>query len=213
MHVSVIDYGASNLLSVCRALQHCGADVRVVREAGEVRAADRLVLPGVGAFATCMSGLRALDLVDAVAAYGRGGRPFLGICLGLQVLFDTGTEFGEHDGLAFVRGAVKPLPETDDTGRLLKVPHIGWAPLIFPEHRPAGRRSVLDGLPDGTAVYFVHSFYAVPDDEADVLASARHGGHLLTAAVQKDNLIGTQFHPEKSGPAGLQILTNFLRAA
>lgn len=210
MAVSIIDYGASNLLSVVRALRACGQEAEIVSSPDGVEKAKRLILPGVGAFGACMNGLRELQLVEPIQKAISAGRPFLGICVGCQVLFDEGLEFGTTEGLGIIAGKVQPIPECSVSERSLKRPHIGWAPLEFPAHQPVGQRTILDRLPERNSTYFLHSFHAVPSDETSILATARYGGHDLTAAVRKDNVVGCQFHPEKSGDVGLAILRNFL---
>jgi glutamine amidotransferase len=206
--VTVIDYGIGNLLNVLRALEHCGASIRVVdRASPDVGRADRLVLPGVGAFGDGMAELRARGLDDVVRRHAQGGRPFLGICVGLQMMFDTGEEMGEHQGLGLLPGRVKAVPLTDTAGTPHRIPHIGWRPLL-----PAAQwdGTILAGVEPGERAYFVHSFVAVPDDPAARLAEVDYGGHRLCAAVHRDNLSGCQFHPERSAHAGLAMLQRFL---
>ena len=206
--VSVIDYGVGNLYSVCRALEHCGATVALVSTAAEVLAADRLLLPGVGAFADGMSGLQARELVEPIRRFAGTGKPLLGICLGMQMLASVSEEFGRHEGLGLIPGRVVPVPETTVAGLRQKIPHIGWSSL----RPPAGRRwsgSILGDTPEGTDTYLVHSFHFVPDQASDVLAVCDYGGHPVTAAVQRANISGVQFHPEKSAAAGLRLLSRF----
>lgn len=207
--VHVVDYGIGNLYSVARAIERAGGEARLVSTAAEILAADRLLLPGVGAFEPCIQTLRESGLSDEVRAFAATGRPFLGICVGMQLLFDYSLEFGRHDGLGLIAGHVAPIPPRDAAGDR-KVPHIGWSPL----QRPAGRTweaTVLDGVEPGqSSAYFVHSFSCVPDDEASWLAEVDYAGYRVCAAVQQDNITAFQCHPEKSGPAGLRILRRFL---
>jgi glutamine amidotransferase len=208
--VAVVDYGVGNLLSVRRALEHCGATVAVTSDPVELARADALVLPGVGAFADGMRGLRERGLVEPLQACARGGKPFLGICLGMQLMFELGREHGEHAGLGLVAGSVEAIP----AAARRKIPHIGWAELQLSAPRADWRGSVLAGAtPGASSVYFVHSYHAVPRDSADLLAVCDYAGFAVTAAISRGNLHGCQFHPEKSGEAGLGIVRGFLALA
>ena len=210
--VTILDYDVGNLLSVRRAFEHCGADVVQTTRADAVAAAERLVVPGVGAFGDCVGELRARGLVDAIRRFVATGRPLLGICVGMQMLLEEGEEFGRHEGLGFVPGSVCAIPTTAADGTPHKIPHIGWTPLELPESAPADRwrGSILADVTPGAAAYFVHSFTARPADAAYRLADCHYNGRLISAAVQKDNITGTQFHPEKSGPVGLRMIAGFL---
>jgi len=203
--VTVIDYGMGNLLSVCRALEHLGATVTLSGDPLTVEGAERLVLPGVGAFGDGMAELRQRGLVEVLRDRAGAGTPLLGICLGAQMLLDGSEEFGDHAGLGLIPGRVRALPASDTAGRPLKIPHVGWADLHGDRPHP-----LLAGIPDGSAVYFVHSFQCHPADREHLLAHCRLGDRPVTAMVARDNVSGCQFHPEKSGPVGLQILANFL---
>lgn len=208
--VVITDYGVGNLLSAQRAFEAVGARPVLSADPDALRHADRLVLPGVGAFGSGMEELKARGLVEALRDFARSGRPFLGICLGMQLMLETSEEFGSHDGLGLVPGRVVAVPPAGADGRPHRIPHIGWNAL-----RPAAGRSwegsILAGLePDAASVYFVHSFMAVPDDPAWRLADTDYDGIAVCAAVSRDALHGCQFHPEKSGPAGLRILANFM---
>jgi len=209
--VTIIDYGIGNLLSVSRAFTHCGAEPVLTGTPEGVLAAERLVLPGVGAFADGMAGLRERGLVEAVRQYAATGKPFLGICLGMQMMLDTGEEFGSHEGLGLIPGRVVPIPPTAADGSPHKIPHIGWNRLELPSPATAWSGTVLDGIAPGAAAYFVHSFTAVPADPAHRLADCRYHGRLIAAAVRSGALYGCQFHPEKSGEVGLAIVRNFIR--
>ena len=210
MKVTVIDYGLSNLLSVRHALEHFGAEVELTGDPAAVLAAGALVLPGVGAFRDGMQGLERLGLIGPIRQKAAAGTPLLGICLGMQMLFDQSEEFGSWQGLGLVPGKVVRIPAEAAAGARQKVPHIGWEGLL-----PAGGRAdfagtVLSGVRPGGECYFIHSYEAKPADEADRLADAMYGGRRVCAAVQQGNVVGTQFHPEKSGPVGLAILEGYL---
>lgn len=202
--IAIIDYGAGNLGSVTKALRAAPADVEVTRDAEVIRRADGLVLPGVGAFTHCMDGLARAGLVEPTLAFIESGKPFLGICVGLQMLFDTSDEMGETPGLGVLHGRVRRF-EFDAEHRDLKVPHIGWNALDF-----RADAALFAGLDQGDRVYFVHSYYPVPDDPSVVSATTEYG-YRFCAAVEYRNVHATQFHPEKSGAVGLRILRNFVR--
>jgi glutamine amidotransferase len=206
--VTVIDYGIGNLLSVVRALEHCGASVRVVQRAAEADLqAHRLVLPGVGAFGDGMAELRQRGFDDLVRRFAETGRPFLGICVGMQMLFDSSEEMGDHQGLGLMAGKVRAVPNVGIDGTPHRLPHIGWRPL---ERAGAWEGSILTDLKPAERVYFVHSFAAQPEHDAVRLADALYDGQRVCAAVRRDNLYGCQFHPERSAEGGLDILRRFL---
>ncbi|MEA5051197.1 MAG: imidazole glycerol phosphate synthase subunit HisH [Oscillospiraceae bacterium] len=209
MKTVIIDYGLSNLLSVRRAFEYCGADAAVSGDPAEVRGADLLVLPGVGAFADGMEGLRRRGLVGPILEKAAAGTPLLGICLGMQMLFDESGEFGRHEGLGLIAGTVERIPEVDADGRRQTVPHIGWSPL---ELSACAGGTALRSFPAGGEVYFVHSFEAKPAREQDCAAWCVYGGRRVCAAARnaRGNVLGCQFHPEKSGEAGLAIVREFL---
>lgn len=206
MAVVLIDYGAGNLHSVEKAFRHVGADhdIVVTSDAAAIANADRVVLPGVGAFADCMRGLKAVDgLYDALhEAVRERQRPFFGICVGMQMMLEEGREHGNHKGLGWIRGAVEAITPSDAS---LKIPHMGWNDLHLNASHP-----MLDGLTNGDHAYFVHSYHARCTDAQDVLVTVDYG-EKLTAAIARDNLFGTQFHPEKSQKTGLALIRNFLR--
>lgn len=207
--VTVVDYGSGNLLSVTRALERVGASVSLASDAASVLRAERLLLPGVGAFEEGMKGLAQRGLVDGLRAFARSGRPLLGICLGMQMLADVSEEFGEHAGLGLVGGRVQAIPGQDVRGHPLRVPFVNWAELQ-PSRSWSG--STLDGVPVASSFYFVHSFRLVVTDPAHEIAHYVYGGHRVAAVVQSGAVIGCQFHPEKSGPAGLTLLSRFVGA-
>jgi imidazole glycerol-phosphate synthase subunit HisH len=210
MTIAVIDYGSGNLRSAAKACERAALDIGlrdsivVTSRPEEILAADRIVLPGQGAFADCRRGVAAVPgleeaLREAVIARGR---PFLGICVGMQLMAERGLEFEIVDGFGWIAGEVVAIEPNDPT---LKIPHMGWNELT-----PRSDHPVLAGLPAGTHVYFVHGFELYPSDPANVLAETDYGGPIV-AAVGRDNLIGTQFHPDKSQGAGLLFIANFLR--
>jgi glutamine amidotransferase len=202
--VVLIDYGSGNLASAAKALARVagGKQILVSNKPDDVRAADRVVLPGVGAFADCMKGLSALP--GMIAALDekviKQGAPFLGICVGMQLMASVGREFGDHAGLGWIEGEVVKLTPSDPA---LKIPHMGWNDLKILKTHP-----VLNGIENGADAYFVHSFQMKPKGDT-LLATTDYGGP-VTAVVGRDNLIGTQFHPEKSQATGLKLLENFL---
>jgi len=197
--IAIIDYQMGNLRSVQKGFEKVGHAPQITSEAAELAAADKIVLPGVGAFGDAMAELRRRELVQPIKDAIASGKPFLGICLGLQLLFDVGYEGGEFEGLGVLRGKVVRF----DLPREFKVPHMGWNRGVF--KRPA---PVLAGLADGTFFYFVHSYYVVPED-ANVVAIEADYGRPFCAAVSRGNLFATQFHPEKSQADGLKLLKNF----
>ncbi|MBP3555869.1 MAG: imidazole glycerol phosphate synthase subunit HisH [Clostridia bacterium] len=199
--IAVVDYGVGNLFSLSSSLAAIGAEVVVTGDADVIRAADKILLPGVGAFEDAIAKLRASGLDEVVCEEARKGKPLLGICLGMQLLFEKSYEFGEFEGLGLIEGAVRPIADVIPAD--YKIPHIGWNAL----HLVGEKSPIFQYLNDGDHVYFVHSFYAA-DCEKNVIATSEYGAE-LTAAVAKDNIFGCQFHPEKSGPVGLSILRAF----
>ncbi|MDG2001959.1 MAG: imidazole glycerol phosphate synthase subunit HisH [Novosphingobium sp.] len=201
--LALIDYGAGNLHSVANALKAAGAPkVTVTADPDVVRAADRIVLPGVGSFRTCAQGLTGIPhLVEAMTERVHiGGAPFLGICVGMQLLATRGLEHGETPGLDWIAGEVQQIERTDPA---IKVPHMGWNDVAIAPHAPSG------ALIEPGEAYFLHSYHIVPDDGHAVAAMTDHGGGLV-AAVARDNIVGVQFHPEKSQAFGLALLARFL---
>ncbi len=197
---AIVDYGVGNLFSLQSSLAAIGADAVVTGDADVIRAADRILLPGVGAFGDAARALRESGLSEVVISEAKKGKPLLGICLGMQLLFERSYEYGENEGLGLIPGEVRPITEVIPTG--YKVPHIGWNALAFPKESPLFRY-----ISEGDFVYFVHSFAAFFCDES-VIATAEYGAPLV-AAVQHNNVYGCQFHPEKSGEVGLSILRAF----
>ncbi len=200
--IGVIDYGVGNLFSLASSLRYIGADVTVTGDPEALRRADRVVLPGVGAFADAAARLRETGLDQAVLEAARAGKPLLGICLGMQLLLERSFEYGCHRGLGLIEGDVVPMEPVVPAG--YKVPHIGWNALSFSD----GRSPIFRELREGDCVYFVHSYFA---DRCPSVTATTEYGAVLTAAVGRDNVFGCQFHPEKSGPVGLSILRAFSR--
>ena len=198
--VAIIDYGVGNLFSLQCSLKKIGVEAVVTKDADVIKNADRIILPGVGAFGDAADKLRATGLVDVIRAEAESGKPFLGICLGMQLLFDKGYEYGEHEGLGFIKGSVIPLEGKIPTE--LNIPHMGWNALSLDKNCP-----LFKYIDDGDCVYFVHSYYATDCDEA-IVATAEYGIP-VTASVARGNIYGCQFHPEKSGETGLNILKAF----
>ena len=199
---AIIDYGVGNLFSLCSSLKSIGAEAIVTPDADTIRAADRIILPGVGAFADAAAKLRATGLDKVLLEEAQKGKPIMGICLGMQMLFETSLEYGEHKGLGLIPGRVVPMAGYIPEG--LKIPHIGWNPLIL---KGEEKHPLLRYIGEGDCVYFVHSYFAT-DCAESVIATAEYGKE-LTAAVARGNVMGCQFHPEKSGPVGLSILRAF----
>ena len=213
MHVAIIDYGSGNLHSAAKAFERAAREggselaIKVTARPEDVADADRIVLPGVGAFADCKRGLEEVPgMIDALEeAVQERGKPFLGICVGLQLMAERGLEHGVTPGLGWIKGEVRAIAPSDPD---LKVPHMGWNTLRVVRSNP-----LLEGVPTGEGglhAYFVHSYHLVPEEKADLVASTDYGSP-ITAFVAKDNMAGTQFHPEKSQKLGLALIANFLR--
>lgn len=208
--VHVVDYGIGNLYSVARAIEKAGGTAQLTSDPTLLTSAERIILPGVGAFKPCIDTLRESGLAEAVVAFARSGRPFLGICVGMQALFDYSLEFGRHEGLGLIPGHVAPIPGQDESGSR-KVPHIGWSPLLLPAERNGWAGSLLaDQQPGRSSAYFVHSYSCLPRRAEHRLAEVNYADYPICAAVQSGNIVGCQFHPEKSGEVGLRILSAFL---
>ncbi len=208
--VAVIDYGLGNLLSVRRGLEHCGATVTVTSDPDTILSATRVVLPGVGSFAHGMAELRSRGLDSIVRKVATQGSFLLGICLGMQMLLDESDEFGKTEGLGIISGRVVSIPSTTIDGFSQKIPHIGWNNLVLPQGFENWEDSLLQEVNLGEAVYFVHSFMAVPNNPKHRIANCIYGGVPVPATIGRDNIYGCQFHPEKSGEVGLKILQRFL---
>ncbi len=210
--VVVVDYGRGNLFSVGQAVSKVGGTPRLSADPEVVASASRLILPGVGAFGDAMAGLNALGLGEAVKAFAATGRPLLGICLGMELLLDESSEFGRHAGLGLIPGRVDRLP-SPQTGSREKIPNVGWCPLEEPRQGATWSGTILADVKVGDFVYFVHSYAAYPADPGHRLADITFAGIGVTAAVARENVTGCQFHPEKSGPVGLAMLSAFVHGA
>lgn len=200
--IAIVDYGVGNLFSLKSSLDAIGAETVVTAEEAVLRSADKILLPGVGAFEDAAKKLRDSGLADLLRELAEEGKPLLGICLGMQLLFEKSFEYGEHDGLGLIPGSVRPIRDVIPAD--YKIPHIGWNALHFRQENP-----LFSGISEGDCVYFVHSYYAADCDDF-VVATAEYGPE-LTAAVAKGNVWGCQFHPEKSGKVGLAILKAFAK--
>ena len=207
--IIVVDYGMGNLRSVHKALERMGFQASVSQDAAEVKRASGLVVPGVGAFRKAMENLQELGLVKPIVEFIESGKPFLGICLGLQLLFCGSEEFGFQKGLSLFKGRVvrfsSPLPDASPPNNPIKVPHMGWNTVHIHKRSP-----VLDGIADGAYFYFVHSYYPVPEEHEIVATTTDYGGE-FASSICRGNLFACQFHPEKSQSVGLRLLQNFGR--
>jgi len=202
--IAIIDYGMGNLRSVQKGFEKVGFDAVVTSDPKTLLEAERVVLPGVGAFRDCMNTLEQAGFVEPILRVIEEGRPFLGICLGLQLLFTESEEFGLHKGLNVIPGRVLRFPDgMEEAGEELKVPHMGWNQLAIKRQAP-----IFEGIDEGTNVYFVHSYYVKPDDDG-VIASTTGYGMEFCSSIWRDNVVATQFHPEKSQEKGLAMLRNF----
>jgi glutamine amidotransferase len=208
---TIVDYGLGNIFSVQRAFEMAGARVDVTSDPDRIIEAERLVLPGVGAFADGMAGLAARALIEPIVEFSNAGKPLIGICLGMQMLATESEEFGQHAGLGLVPGRVVSIPGSATSGARHKIPHTGWAEIREPS---TGRwlGTALESTPEHSSVYLVHSFHLLPNDSSDLLATCDYGGHRITAGVVRENVLGFQFHPEKSAKVGLDILRAFVFA-
>ncbi|HEX5773060.1 MAG TPA: imidazole glycerol phosphate synthase subunit HisH [Geomobilimonas sp.] len=202
--IAIIDYGMGNLRSVQKGFEKVGFEAIVTADPKVVLEAEKIVLPGVGAFRDCMRNLEQGGFVEPILKVIRDGRPFLGICVGMQLLMTDSVEFGLYQGLNVIPGHVLRFPEgMEENGEELKVPHMGWNQLTIRRRSP-----IFTGIEEGTNVYFVHSYYEKPDDESVVAATSMYGFEFC-ASIWKDNIVATQFHPEKSQETGLRMLKNF----
>ncbi len=201
--IAIIDYGVGNLFSLASSFASLGIETVVTDDENTIRSADKIILPGVGAFHDASEKLSARGFDKLLRELAESGKPIMGICLGMQLLFDESYEFGIYKGLGLIKGSVRPI--RDVIPEDLKIPHIGWNSLAFPENKP--KSAIFKYLNEGDYVYFVHSFYAANCEES--LTASTFYGAPLTAAVASGNVYGCQFHPEKSGPVGLSILRAF----
>ncbi len=209
--VIIIDYESSNLFSVQQACRHVGVEAQISRNREDILGADGVILPGVGAFGDAMNNLTRLDLVEPIRDVIRAGVPFMGVCLGMQLLFTESEEFGNNKGLNIIEGRIRRFPTSSSSKERIRIPQISWNRI----HEPVPGRwkqTPLSGLAEGEFMYFVHSYYADPDDKAHVLSSTNYDGITYCSSVQKTNVFATQFHPEKSAATGLLIYKNWAKA-
>jgi len=205
MKIAVIDYDIGNVKSIINAFKKYDIETILTKEKKVILEANGIVLPGVGAFAHGMENLKKYGLIDILNEYVKTNKPFLGICLGMQMLLEESEEFSITKGLGYIKGKVIKLPIKNDE----KLPHVSWNEIK--QKNIDWKRTVLDGIKPNSDMYFVHSFIAVPNDENNILATTKYGGYEFCSAVKKDNIYGTQFHPEKSGEIGLKVIENFIK--
>ncbi|GHV00498.1 imidazole glycerol phosphate synthase subunit HisH 1 [Spirochaetia bacterium] len=211
MKVTIIDYGLSNLLSVQRAVEKLGGESQITQKASDIENAEILILPGVGAFADGMAGLNRLQIVDIIRRKANEGTPLLGICLGMQLLFDESEEFGLHQGLGLIPGRVVRISDYNTENMRQRVPHVGWNVLMPPDSSAMKfQDNLLKTTQVGSEVYFVHSFEVKPQKDSYCIADTFYGGRRICACAKLNNVYGVQFHPEKSSQVGLDILGQFL---
>tara|TARA_Y100000590_G_scaffold468563_3_gene651736 strand:+ start:2643 stop:3302 length:660 start_codon:yes stop_codon:yes gene_type:complete len=212
--ISVIDYGMGNLFNVIRALESLDSTVEVIKTPDEVMKADRLLLPGVGAFKDGMDGLIKNKLDDGIKEYSQTGKPLLGICLGMQLLMTSSSENGSHSGLDLVKGQCTRFAKPTGDNKKFKIPQIGWNQLFFKNIKQRNKTdwtsSILNGADEPTYMYFLHSYFVEPKNKKVIFAETSYGNNHFCSVLQKDNIYGCQFHPERSGKQGLIILKNFL---
>lgn len=206
--IAIIDYKLGNLFSIKEAIRAAGAEAEIISDPESLKNFDAAILPGVGAFGEAMDKLRSSHFDNAVKNYLQTGKHLLGICLGLQILFDSSEEFGSHKGLGYIPGTVKKFPTHDTDGSIVNVPHVGWNTASTTE---TGRHhQVFSKCGSNTSYYFVHSFYASVPDQKYVVLESEYAGIKYASAVARENILAVQFHPEKSGPAGIRLLTNWI---
>lgn len=210
MRPAILDYGVGNLFSVRRAVEEIGGKVVITSSPKILEKATHLILPGVGAFPSAMKKLNDLELVDPIMEFARSGKPILGLCVGMQLLFEKSTEFEITNGLGLIPGVVKSFKENSNFKSGTKTPHIGWNNLTFPATNSTLQNVVFRHLKSDESFYFVHSFHASPSNEDDIVAVTEFGDIWFCSVVGRNNIVGLQFHPEKSGKAGLSIIQGFL---
>lgn len=211
INIAIVDYGLGNIFSIQRAIGSLGFDSSCTADAKEILKADRLILPGVGAFGDGMKELKAHGLDQILKEYAKTGKPILGICLGMQLLLTTSEEFGLNDGLNLIPGHVRKIPSPQPTGPQFKLPHVGWSRIQpYGGDASSWKSTILENNQPGDFFYFVHSFRAIPDENEHILAETEYGHTNFCSVVGRDNIFGCQFHPELSGKAGLEIFRKFI---
>ncbi len=206
--VAIIDYGLGNLFSINQACEHAGLAPIITADVNIISSADALILPGVGAFGDAMQSLHQNNLIEPILDFVHTGKPFMGICLGMQLLFTESEEFGQHKGLNLIEGRIVKFPETNHHGEKIRVPQIQWNQ-IKPNDKSIWDNSVLKDVPDGTYMHFVHSYFAIPDEQQHILSYSEYEGIRYASAVVKNNITGIQYHPEKSADLGIKIYQNW----
>lgn len=206
--IAIIDYDAGNLFSVQHACEFVGLKSIITSDKKEILDSSGVILPGVGAFGEAMRNLRKLDLILPIKEFIATGRPFMGICLGMQLLFSESEEFGRHQGLDIIKGEVRRFSKKDNQGNLIKVPQIGWNKIYY-RHKKKWENSCLKNIKQGEFMYFVHSYYCLPSCNDDILTLTDYGGIKYCSGVRRKNIFATQFHPEKSGKEGIKIYQNW----
>ena len=209
-NVTIIDYGVGNLLSVQRGFEYFGATVELTSDPEKILSAQRVVLPGVGAFPKAMQALMSQNLVKVIQELANKGTPLLAICLGMQLLLEGSDEFGQTAGLGLISGRVVAVPNTTIDGTIQKITNVGWSSINVSSTRSSWENTLLQDNKPGDAAYFVHSFMSQPSDQKNQIAYTNYGGHKISAVINRDKITGCQFHPEKSGPVGLKILGRFI---
>ncbi len=204
LNIVIIDFKLSNLFSVAHACEYVGIDVKITSDPKDLDEADGIILPGVGAFADAMKNLDSLGLTQAIKNHIQKNKPFMGVCLGMQLLFETSTEFGEHQGLGVFKGSVKKFNNTPDTTERMRIPHIGWDKIEIKKET-----SLFKGFKNSDYMYFVHSYFCIPEDRDIIATTTNYEGFEFVSAVSKNNVFAVQFHPEKSGKDGPEIYRNF----
>lgn len=210
--ISIVDYGMGNIFSVQKACEHFGFRSLLINSAEQIKNSECLILPGVGAFGDAMQSLNKFGLIKPITDFIKTGKPFLGICLGMQLLFEESEEFGHHEGLGIIKGRVRKFPLSDKEGARTKIPNVGWSRIYKARDNNLWEDSLHKGLEDGTFVYFVHSYYCEPDEKSVILSYSEYAGIEFCSSILKGNIYASQFHPEKSGQDGLIIYKNWIRS-